>query len=551
MESASGTLIEDVTGRRGSRLVGVLKLLRDVLIGLGDIFERKTLLCVALVVLCVVPLVVLEAHSNLLLNDEIYTVHIAQAPSVRDMLSLAREIDLHPPVHYLAQRVTLHSGLPRWLASRLPSLFAVVIVCLALFRWTATRLGNLYGLVAVCVLWLTPLLEFAWSNRPYMLWMAWLCLLLLARDVAVREKRPRWAIPLVFLLTFGMVMTHLLGIACIGPFLLAEVWRTKRLRRVDWALVAALTLPALSGVAFFYQIHHFSENAFPAVNLASFSTVGLIYGLVVGNTAVVIAGCLIAAVVLFGRDGKRLADVDVVGPGSCAGRFSGEDAALLLSLVVLPLLLLVLSDVLHVQFWLRYSYPATVAWAGLAAWIVAGRLPMARIVAAILVISSVGYMVGRMITESGPPGNAGVMVGGRMPIPLGSLDPALPIVTASPMTFVEMSDRESPEIVKRVFYLTDRDAAMQYSHYTLFENEDKIRRLLGLGSQTEAFPQFMTEHPRFYVVGDYGRSDVWLLRKLEADGMTLRYLGKFESTYESDDLFLITKDDRVSSSPRP
>jgi len=124
-------------------------------------------------------------------------------------------------------------------------------------------------------------------------------------------------------------------------------------------------------------------------------------------------------------------------------------------------------------------------------------------------------------------------------------------VTASPMTFVEMSDRESPEIVKRVFYLTDRDAAMQYSHYTLFENEDKIRRLLGLGSQTEAFPQFMAEHPRFYVVGDYGRSDVWLLRKLEADGMTLRYMGKFESTYESDDLFLISKDDRASSSSRP
>ncbi len=520
------------------------EVLRKTLVWLADTLDQQTLLCVMLIVLCLVPLVVLEAHSALLLNDEIYTLHIAQAPSLRAMMTLAREIDLHPPMHYLTERAALHSGLPRWMAARLPSLIAALIVCLALFRWTAKRLGNLNGLVAVCVLWLTPLLEFGWSNRPYMQWIAWVCLLLLARDVAVREKRPRWAILLVFAVTLGMVMTHLLGIACIGPFLVAEIWRAWKRGRADWPLIAGFTLPGLCGAGFFYQIHHFSENSFPSVNLPSMDRVGQIYGLVIGSSAVVISGCLIAAVVLFGRNAERLQQADRGGKANPVRKFRGEEAALLFSLLVLPLFLLVISYVLHVQFWLRYGFASTIAWAALAAWMVAQRLPAARIVAVIMVVASVGYMVQRMITESGPPGNAGVMVGGRMPIPLATLDATLPIVSASPMTFVEMSDRESPEIVHRLYYLTDYDAALKYSHYTLFENEDKIRRLLGLASQTEKFPQFVAEHPRFYVVGDYGRSDVWLLRKLEADGMTLRYLGKFQSTYESDDLFVVSKGDQ-------
>ena len=109
------------------------------------------------------------------------------------------------------------------------------------------------------------------------------------------------------------------------------------------------------------------------------------------------------------------------------------------------------------------------------------------------------------------------------------------------MTFVEMSDRESPEIARRVFYLTDRDAALQYAHYTLFENEDKIRSLLGLPSQAEPLHEFLPDHTAFYVVGDYDRPEIWLLRKLAADGMRLDYLGKFESTYESNDLYEVSR----------
>jgi hypothetical protein len=487
------------------------------------------------------PLAVLEAHSKLLSNDEIYTLHIASAPSIRGMLSLSREIDLHPPLHYLTERLSLAAPLPRWLSARLPSIIAGFVVCLALFRFTQKRLGNLFGLIAVSAFWYTPALDFAWTNRPYMQWLAWLALLLLARDVAVQLPRPKWAVPAVLVIASAMVMTHLLGLVCLGPFWLAEGYRAYTRRRIDWPMMLALALPVLLGLGSYYQLHEVTKNSFPLDNLPSVALAESIYGGLIANTVTIVSGCFLGVMLLLRQKPKTGASPDYVQPVRTGQKFDRQDVLLLIALLCLPLFLLIPSGILHIQFWLRYGAAAAPAWAALTAWIVARRLPLARVTAVVLVAASVGYMVRQTVKESGPQGNGMLIQGGRYPIRLSALDPSLPIVAASPMTYVEMSDREKPEIARRVFYLTNHDGALKFAHYTLFENEDKIRRLLQLPSQTEALTPFLAEHATFYVVGDYNWSDVWLLRKLSADGMTLNYLGKFESTYESNDLYLVSK----------
>jgi hypothetical protein len=511
------------------------------MISTADLLDRSTLVCVAIVVVCFLPLGILQAHSTLLTNDEVYTVHIAQAPSLRSMMAIAREVDLHPPLHYVAERFALELPAPRWLASRLPSILAGLVVCFALFRFAASRTSNLFGLVAVAAFWFGPVLDSMWVNRPYMLWMAWLCLLLLARDAAVRRNRSSWAVPVVFLLTLSMVMTHLIGIACIFPFLVAEFIRSRSRQRIDWPLTLALILPALAGLGFFYQLHHLSENVFPATQSPSLDMVAGIYRATFGNALLIVAGCALAVAVIFGPEAEFGRGLNAAKVGQRRILFNVQDAALLVTLLILPFLLLAPAAVFHLQFWLRYTAAAMPGLSLLCAWMLARRLPRARVIAVMLVAAGMGYMAQRMVSETGPQGNAGIMDGGRMPIALASLDASLPIVAASPMTFVEMSDRESPGIARRVFYLTDRSAALKYSHYTLFENEDKIRRLLKLPSQTEPLSEFLPEHSKFYVVGDYDRPEVWLLRKLAADGMRLDYLGKFQSTYESSDLYLVSR----------
>lgn len=140
--------------------------------------------CLLVLALIYAPLDVIEAHSHLMTNDEIYTWHIAQAPTIHRMLAMAREIDLHPPLHYLLQRWSLKLDLPRWLGSRLPNMIAGLITIFALFRLAAKHFGNTIGMTAAAAFLCSPAIRYAWENRPYMILMYALTLLMCAWDAA-------------------------------------------------------------------------------------------------------------------------------------------------------------------------------------------------------------------------------------------------------------------------------------------------------------------------------------------------------------------------------
>lgn len=517
------------------------KRLLHAILRVADFLDRYTAVCLVCISLTFVPLCLVEAHDKLLSNDEIYTVHIAQAPTIPGMLSMERQIDLHPPMHYLTERASLRLPLPRWLGARLPNMLAGLILCFALFRFTQARLGNLYGMVAVSTLWFSADLDYAWSNRPYMQWLMWLALLLLARDRAISRNRPIWATLAVFATASAMVLTDLLGVACLLPFWIAEVLRARERCRMDWPLAVALTAPIMFGVGCHYQIHHVAENIFPADRLPSFGLAINTYGDAVGSAALILPGCLAIMLLLFGKERLSVSLRSRIEETFLVRGFGRQDTVLLVALLLLPLLLFIPSNMFRVQFWERYGSPAAIASAILLALIIARRMPLARVFAVATLAASLGFLTDRMLNDPDQLAVARQMSGGRMPIPLKSLDQEIPIVAASPMAFIEMSDREPADIVHRVFYLTDRDAEIKYAQYTLFDNEDKIRRILQLPSHVEALKPFLEEHETFYVVGSYQWKEIWLLRVLAADGMKLNYLGKFESTYESDDLYLVSR----------
>jgi hypothetical protein len=544
--SLQGTYAGDFVPQGAERAEDWLLRLLGGLKRVAQHLDRHTWVCCVFMAALLVPLVLIEAHSHPLMNDEIYTLHIAQAPSLRAMVALAKQIDLHPPLHYVAERYAMKIPGPRWLCARLPSLLAVMVVMFSLFRFAAKRLGNVFGLVAVAMFWLGSSVDYAWSNRPYILWLAWLSLLLLANEIAVRPKRPRWALPLVFGLGFLMVMTHLLGVWCLMPFLVAEIVRWRERKRIDVALGLMYVLPMLCAVGGYYQMHHLSENSFPIFREASLGMAGDLYGGLLGLPLLMLAGSTLVCILLFGNReekaerGTRYGVLQFPESTTAPRGLRRDEWWLLGGLLLMPMATLLLARFDHLQFWTRYGVAAMPASAVMMAALMSRRMPMARVVAVMLMASTTGYMVYRMAAESAMWSNVGVVAGGRAPIPLTSLNASLPIVAASPMTFVEMSNREPAMVADRVYYLTDRQAALQYAHYTLFENEDKICRLLNLPSKTEPLAPFLAQHKQFYVVGRYDTPEVWLLRKLAADGFVLDYLGKYASTYESRDLYLVS-----------
>lgn len=521
--------------RRLARRVSAKEAAERLVERVGRALEGRWLLCAALLTLLYIPWVLLEAHAHLLSNDEIYTFHIAQQPTVRQMVLLAREVDLHPPLHYALQREALHLALPRWLGSRLPSMVAGWLMTLAVFRLSSRRLGTVLGMVGALFVWVSPAMDWAWNNRPYMLWLCGLALLMLAYERATSPFR-RWpSVAAVFGAGALMCASHLIGVACVLPFLVAEGARYRRERRRDGWLWAALLIPAVLGAGCFYQIRHLQENSFPIAHLPSFGMGINDYRAMVTEFFFLLSVCAVVGCYLSVRR--------VESPRTMHLR--REEAVLVAGLIVLPALLMAVGWVLQLQYWTRYSLCAVPALALLIPWMVYRRAQNPRFFAVLLVLAMTGDVAGRMVSDSAVQGtqSAGLYQTGRQPLRLSQLDKDLPIVDANPMTFTEMSDREPKSIADRVFYLTDRDEALRYSGYTLFENEGKIHALLDLPSQTAAYRDFAGTHPRFYMVGRYDREEEWLPRQLVDSGAEVQYLGKFVSSYDDDDLYLVDMGD--------
>ena len=366
-----------------------------------------------------------------------------------------------------------------------------------------------------------------------MILMCALTLLIYAWDEAIRPDRTWRSVLCVLLASVAMVSDHLIGVACLAPFALGEAFRLYRRRRADWPLWLSLFTPSLLGLGLFYQIHHLRTNSFPVQNMPSFMLAWNTYGELLNDFFFAASICILA--LAFMPHARET-------PSSQKRTFLGEELAMLWCLALLPMMTLIAGGILHIQFWRRYGFCAMIGVAILVPWMVANRTRVPKTLSVFIFFALIASVIEKASTEYTVVGSqvAGMYQTGRVSMRLQDLDPSLPIVDASPMTYMEMSDREPADIVHRIYYLTDYKAAMRYSGYTLFDNEDKIRGILELRSHVAKLRDFAAQHPKFYMVAAYPSTDDWLPRKLADSGVNLNYLGKFISSYDNDDVFLVT-----------
>ena len=121
-----------------------------------------------------------------------------------------------------------------------------------------------------------------------------------------------------------------------------------------------------------------------------------------------------------------------------------------------------------------------------------------------------------------------------------SLNPTLPFVDASGLTFLEMDHREEAQFLHRVFFLTDSRAALQYAHATIFNGMESESHIFPVRANVQDMSTFTRQHPCFFVYGQYDYPEDWLLRKLLADGASLRLVASVGGDYKDHDLYLVT-----------
>lgn len=503
----------------------------------GAELEKKPTLVLALLLLLYAACTLPQAYARLLWHDELFTYNLATEPTVARMLRDVRLVDLNPPLLYLldfcALRLPGAHTTDAWasLAARLPSLLGGLVASWGLFSLLRRRIGVVYTLLGVTCFWATTFLDYTWQDRPYALLLAMMVLLLLAWERAIEpERRGGWA-GAVFALGMLLVGTHFMGVFILPAFIAAELARAWQRRRLDFALLAAFVLPCIAVLLYRSTFHEYGTILFPQVFQPRAGMIVPEYLVLAGNCSIPLLVCLVLLV---------LEKVRRRPSASRRVAATTPEVVLLFGILLEPLIALAAIARSHGGFYPRYGLPGCCSIAILTAALLWQFLRQSK-AAALLVAAALSVVplwnataAVRVAAARADAARASAGADYR------SVEPDLPLVAASALTYVEMNHREPAAVLHRLYYLEDTSAEIQYAHSTLFDREDLAARTFHFQSKVETLQKFEAEHPRFLVLGTLDYPEDWLLRKLEADGDDVRLVGHDATTYKDQDLYEVT-----------
>jgi hypothetical protein len=104
---------------------------------------------------------------------------------------------------------------------------------------------------------------------------------------------------------------------------------------------------------------------------------------------------------------------------------------------------------------------------------------------------------------------------------LAHIQPGLPIVAGSGAGFLQLGHGEPPNVVSRLYYLTDHQAAV-YAHSTVYDEFGIIKQAYPLKGSVEPYEEFLATHKHFVVAALPNDPQCWILAKLKADRASIK-----------------------------
>jgi hypothetical protein len=215
-------------------------------------------------------------------------------------------------------------------------------------------------------------------------------------------------------------------------------------------------------------------------------------------------------------------------------------------LVASPLVILILLIRSHGAFFVRYATGGTIGLGVLAAVALASWT--SRDIRAAIIGLCIAYTVSGQLAAEVKAIVSKPIFTATEPKPVKcdacelsfKLDPTLPFVDSSGLTFLEMDHRESAEMVHRVYYLEDPEASTDFAHANIFEGMSQEKALFPIRANVSMYSDFVRSNRRFFVFGNNDNPEDWLLRKLQADGATIEMLGETENSYRDHGLYYVS-----------
>lgn len=495
-----------------------------------------------------------SSREKPLWHDELFTWHIAQAPTVAGMLCQIRSLDLNPPLTYLLTRISFHLFGTGILATRLPEIFSYLFLLVAVYRFVCRRMGVCFATFAIALLLAGNSLPMAVEARPYSLLLGLLALALLAWQTAKERQVGRRTISLWLLGTaiLFMMLSHIFAVFALASLLAAEAFLAVKTRCIDWPVLLALLLPSPAILTYMPLVRTHGAAIYPPAFQPDGATIFAFYIGAVESELVVL---LLAALIVLLVSGPRRLQASPPAQGH-AWSFAPAEWVVLIGLMLFPLGLLGWLAVHHGAWFPRYGAASLIGFALLAAALLARwttydgkRNPGAALAGSVvaLLISAVPFAAIQEIAS------------GRLRHPLLLGEPVLapcdactlsarpdahgqllPLVDASGLTFVEMNHRETGATLDRLFYLTDPAASRELAHANIFERMSEVADAFHFRGHVKPYRNFILEHPTFYVLGEYDYPEDWLLPQLVKDGATLQLLSYTRPAYKQVQLYRVS-----------
>lgn len=248
---------------------------------------------------CYFLVVSVFAHKKLLWTDELFTVLIAQQPTMDRFFGILLDgPDVLPPLSHMATRLAIGLIGPTHIAYRLPEAMGVWLALFSTYQFIRCRAGLRSAYTAVFAIVGFDAFAYAYEARPYGMLMGFSGLSLLCWQRSAASSDWRWQAGLSVAI-FVATGSHWYGLLCVVPLLAGEASRWVATRRSDprmaLAVMAGLTA-TLVFLPFANQAVTFRGMVPPPASLAEY--LRAVYSLVGG---LLLAGLLLALVVTWVR----------------------------------------------------------------------------------------------------------------------------------------------------------------------------------------------------------------------------------------------------------
>ncbi len=459
-------------------------------------------LCFALISLIFFADICLRASRKCFWYDELFTVYLCRLPDFRSTWdAVMHGVDFNPPLFYLlirwSQRL-LGEGL---IVTRLPAMVGVWLFCVSLFLFVNRRAGAVAGCIAGLFPFFTLAQYYAYEARPHGIVLGWIGLALVCWQRAGEgSRRHLWVAGFGFSL-LAALLTHVYAVYSIIPFVLIEIYRLWKERRVKWGILAAIVL----SLALVFPVYLPMSRQYRSMTLVgglpgSPQDVLQHFVLAVFGPAMVL---LLLTLVLFALAPKRPIDPAPAGP-----RFPQREILLAAAFACIPLIGMVGVRLSHGPFFERYFLPSVAGFAiflGFAASRWPRRSRVAQVLAAcmfMLMLGDLGTAVFHRIRHSDfglvePSSKLDFAAAPDQPL---SRDLAL-VAPHPPDDILVLEDanylylyRYAPAALRSHLYFGARTV-----HDPFLIGYDRLARWAHLDLQMSTFDPFLAGHTRFLV----------------------------------------------------